>query len=52
MYKLDNPKNNSKNVSHAFFLSLLHGGAIVIQRYATFHAQSYKRVLCAQMKGL
>ncbi len=76
MYKLDNPKNNSKNVSHAFFLSLaitiaepstvlplivshfsdnlimvgifvslLRGGAIVIQLYAAFYAQAYKRVL-------
>ncbi|MEA2098857.1 MAG: MFS transporter [Campylobacterota bacterium] len=76
MYKIDNPKNNHKNVSHAFFLSLaitiaepstvlplivsyfsdniimvgifaslLRGGAIVIQLYAAFHAQSYKRVL-------
>ncbi len=76
MYKLDNPKNNKKNVSHAFFLalaitiaepstvlplivshfsdnvimvgifaSLLRGGAIIIQLYAAFHAQAYKRVL-------
>ncbi|MCD6190308.1 MAG: MFS transporter [Sulfurimonas sp.] len=76
MYKLDNPKNNYKNISHAFFLSLgitiaepstvlplivsyfsdnvimvglfvslLRGGAIVIQLYAAFHAQAYKRVL-------
>ena len=76
MYKIDNPKNNYKNVSHAFFLSLaitiaepstvlplivshfsdniimvgifvslLRGGAIVIQLYAAFHAQAYKRVL-------
>ena len=52
MYKLDNPKNNSKNVSHVFFLSLKSGGTIVIQRYAAFHAQVYKRVLRAQMKGL
>jgi len=76
MYKIDNPKNNYKNVAHAFFLSLaitiaepstilplmvhhfsdsvivvgifaslLRGGAIVIQLYAAFHAQAYKRVL-------
>jgi len=76
MYKMDDPKNNYKNVSHAFFLSLaitiaepstvlplivsyfsdniimvglfaslLRGGAIVIQLYAAFHAQAYKRVL-------
>lgn len=76
MYQIDNPKNNYKNVSHAFFLSLaitiaepstvlplivahfsdsvvmvgvfvslLRGGAIVIQLYAAFHAQAYKRVL-------
>ncbi len=73
---MDDPKNNYKNVSHAFFLSLaitiaepstvlplivsyfsdniimvglfaslLRGGAIVIQLYAAFHAQAYKRVL-------
>ncbi len=76
MYKIDNPKNNYKNISHAFFLalaitiaepstilpliihhfsqsvmivglfvSLLRVGAIVIQLYAAFHAQEYKRVL-------
>ncbi len=76
LYKIDNPKNNYKNVTHAFFLalaitiaepstvlplivahfsdsvimvgifvSLLRGGAIVIQLYAAFHAQAYKRVL-------
>ena len=76
MYKIDNPKNNYKNVAHAFFLSLaitiaepstvlpliiehfsqsvvivglfvslLRGGAIIIQLYAAFHAQTYKRVL-------
>lgn len=76
MYKLDNPKNNLKNVVHAFFLALaitiaepltilplmihhfsdsvimvgvfvalLRSGAIVIQLYAAFHAQAYKRVL-------
>jgi len=76
MYKIDNPKNNQKNIAHAFFLSLaitiaepstvlplivshfsdnivmvgifvslLRGGAIVIQLYAAFHAQAYKRVL-------
>lgn len=76
MYKIDNPKNNYKNVAHAFFLSLaitiaepstilplivhhfsdsvimvglfvslLRGGAIVIQLYAAFHAQAYKNVL-------
>ncbi len=72
----DDPKNNLKNVVHAFFLSLaitiaepstilplmvhhftesmvvvgvfaslLRGGAIIIQLYAAFHAQTYKRVL-------
>lgn len=76
MYKLDDPRNNYKNVSHAFFLSLaitiaepstilpliiahfsdnvimvgifvslLRGGQIMIQLYAAFHAQAYKRVL-------
>ncbi len=76
MYQVDNPKNNYKNVVHAFFLalaitiaepstvlplivhhfsdsmvivglfaSLLRGGAILIQLYAAFHAQAYKRVL-------
>ncbi len=76
MFKIDDPKNNYKNVAHAFFLSLaitvaepstilplivhhfsqsaflvglysslLRGGAIIIQLYASFHAQSYKRVL-------
>jgi MFS family permease len=76
MYKIDNPKNNYKNVAHAFFLSLaitiaepstvlpliiehfsdsviivglfvslLRGGAIIIQLYAAFHAQAYKKVL-------
>ncbi|HEC45470.1 MAG TPA: MFS transporter, partial [Epsilonproteobacteria bacterium] len=70
------PKNNRKNVIHAFFLalaitiaepstvlplmvhhfsdsviivgifaSLLRGGAIMVQLYAAFHAQAYKRVL-------
>ena len=74
--RIDNPKNNYKNVIHAFFLSLaitiaepstilplivehfsqnvilvgvfvslLRGGAVVIQLYAAFHAQAYKRVL-------
>ncbi|HIP31063.1 MAG TPA: MFS transporter [Sulfurospirillum arcachonense] len=73
---MDNPKNNYKNVTHAFFISLaitiaepstilplmvhhfsdsviivglfaslLRGGAIVVQLYAAFHAQAYKRVL-------
>ena len=76
MFKIDDPKNNRKNVIHAFFLalaitiaepstilplmvhhfsdsviivgifaSLLRGGAIVVQLYAAFHAQAYKRVL-------
>ena len=76
MFKIDDPKNNLKNVIHAFFLalaitviepstvlplmvhhfvqstiivgifaSLLRGGAIVIQLYAAFNAQSYKRVI-------
>ena len=76
MFKVDDPKNNYKNVTHAFFLalaitiaepstilplmvhhfsdsmvivgvfaSLLRGGAIMIQLYAAFHAQAYKRVL-------
>ena len=76
MSKIDDPKNNYKNVAHAFFLalaitiaepstilplmvhhfsdsmvivgvfaSLLRGGAIMIQLYAAFHAQAYKRVL-------
>ncbi|MEA1916199.1 MAG: MFS transporter [Campylobacterota bacterium] len=76
MFKLDDSKNNYKNVSHAFFLSLaitiaepstvlplmvahfsdsvimvglfvslLRGGSIIIQLYAAFHAQEYKRVL-------
>ncbi len=76
MFKIDNPKNNYKNISHAFFLalaitiaepstvlpliihhfsdsvvmvglfvSLLRVGAVVIQLYAAFHAQEYKRVL-------
>jgi len=76
MFKIDDPKNNYKNVAHAFFLalaitiaepstilplmvhhfsdsmvivgvfaSLLRGGAIMIQLYAAFHAQAYKRVL-------
>jgi len=76
MFKIDDAKNNLKNVAHAFFLSLaitiaepstilplmvhhfsqsnflvglyaslLRGGAIVIQLYASFHAQSYKRVI-------
>ncbi len=76
MFKIDDPKNNLRNIAHAFFLSLaitiaepstilplmihhfsqsaflvglyaalLRGGAIVVQLYASFHAQSYKRVL-------
>lgn len=76
MFKINNPKNNYKNISHAFFLSLaitiaepstilplivhhfsgsvvvvglfvslLRVGAIVIQLYAAFHAQEYKKVL-------
>jgi len=76
MFTIDDPKNNYKNVIHAFFLalaitiaepstilplmvhhfsdsmvivgifaSLLRGGAIMIQLYAAFHAQAYKRVL-------
>ena len=76
MFQIDDPKNNYKNVVHAFFLalaitiaepstilplmvhhfsesvvmvgifaSLLRGGAIIIQLYAAFHAQAYKRVL-------
>ena len=76
MFKIDDPKNNYKNVIHAFFLSLaitiaepstilplmihhfsesmvivgffaslLRGGAIMIQLYAAFHAQAYRRVL-------
>ena len=76
MFKIDNPQNNYKNVSHAFFLSLaitiaepstvlpliishfsdnviivglfvslLRGGAIIIQLYAAFYAQAYKRVV-------
>ncbi|CAA6820664.1 MAG: MFS transporter [uncultured Sulfurovum sp.] len=76
MFKIDDPKNNYRNVSHAFFLalgitiaepstilplmvhhfsdsmiivgvfaSLLRGGAIVVQLYAAFHAQAYKKVL-------
>jgi MFS family permease len=76
VFKIDDPKNNYKNVVHAFFLalaitiaepstilplmvhhfsenvvivgvfaSLLRGGAIIIQLYAAFHAQAYKRVL-------
>ncbi|BAF71174.1 MFS transporter [Sulfurovum sp. NBC37-1] len=76
MFKIDDPKNNYKNVIHAFFLalaitiaepstilplmvhhfsnsvivvgifaSLLRGGAIMVQLYAAFHAQAYKRVL-------
>lgn len=76
MFQIDNPKNNYKNVTHAFFLSLaitiaepstilplmvhhfsdsaiivgifaslLRGGAIVVQLYAAFHAQAYKKVL-------
>jgi MFS family permease len=75
-FLIDNPKNNLKNVIHAFFLSLaitiaepstilplmihhfsdsmvmvglfvslLRGGSVVIQLYAAFHAQAYKRVL-------
>jgi len=76
MFKIDDPKNNLKNIAHAFFLalaitiaepstilplmvhhfsdsaflvglyaSLMRGGAIVIQLYASFHAQSYKKVI-------
>jgi len=76
VFQIDNPKNNYKNVTHAFFLSLaitiaepstilplmvhhfsqsavivglfvslLRGGAIAIQLYAAFYAQSYKKVL-------
>ena len=76
MFKIDDPKNNTKNVTHAFFLglgitiaepstvlplmvhhfsdsviivgifaSLLRGGAIMVQLYAAFHAQAYKKVL-------
>ena len=76
MFKIDDPRNNNKNVIHAFFLalaitiaepstilplmvhhfsdsvivvgffaSLLRGGAIMIQLYAAFHAQAYRRVL-------
>ena len=76
MFRVDDPKNNYKNIIHAFFLalaitiaepstilplmvhhfsdsmvivgifaSLLRGGAIMIQLYAAFHAQAYKRVL-------
>jgi len=76
MFKIDNPKNNRKNVIHSFFLalaitiaepstilplmvhhfsdstiivglfaSLLRGGAVVVQLYAAFHAQAYKRVI-------
>jgi MFS family permease len=76
MFKIDDPKNNYKNITHAFFLalaitiaepstilplmvhhfsdsmvivgifaSLLRGGSIMIQLYAAFHAQAYKRVL-------
>ena len=76
MFKIDDPINNLKNVTHAFFLalaitvaepstvlplivhhfsdsmvmvgifvSLLRGGAIIIQLYAAFHAQAYPKVL-------
>jgi MFS family permease len=76
MFKIDNPTNNYKNITHAFFLalaitiaepstilplmihhfsdsvvivgifaSLLRGGAIIVQLYAAFHAQEYKKVL-------
>lgn len=76
MFKLNDPKNNFKNVAHAFFLglaitvvepstvlplmvhhfvestiviglfaTLLRGGAIVIQLYAAFWGQSFRRVL-------
>ncbi|NEW61205.1 MFS transporter [Sulfurovum sp. bin170] len=76
MFKIDDPKNNYKNITHAFFLalaitiaepstvlplmvhhfsdsvivvgifaSLLRGGAIMVQLYAAFHAQAYRRVL-------
>ncbi len=76
MFQIDDPKNNYKNIAHAFFLSLaitiaepstilplmvhhfsesvvivgifaslLRGGAIIVQLYAAFHAQGYKRVI-------
>ena len=76
MNQINNPKNNYKNISHAFFLSLaitiaepstilpliihhfsqnlvivglfvslLRGGSVIIQLYAAFHAQAYKRVI-------
>ena len=76
MFRQDDPRNNLKNVVHAFFLSLaitiaepstilplmvhhfsesvvvvglfaslLRGGAIIVQLYAAFHAQAYKRVM-------
>ena len=76
MFQVDDPKNNYKNIAHAFFLalaitiaepstilplmvhhfsnnmiivglfaSLLRGGAIVVQLYAAFHAQTYKKVI-------
>ncbi len=76
MFILDDPKNNLKNILHAFFLSLgismaepstilpllVHhfshsailvglfsslqrGGSILMQLYASFHAQSYQKVL-------
>jgi MFS family permease len=76
VFKIDNPVNNYKNITHAFFLalavtiaepstimplmvhhfsnslvivgifaSLLRGGAVIIQLYAAFYAQTYKRVM-------
>ncbi len=76
MFRVDDPRNNLKNIAHAFFLSLaitiaepstilplmvhhfsqsmvivgifaslLRGGAIAVQLYAAFHAQSYPRVM-------
>ena len=76
MFKIDDSKNNYKNITHAFFLalaitiaepstilplmihhfsdsvvivgifaSLLRGGAIIVQLYAAFLAQEYKKVL-------
>ncbi len=76
MFKIDNTINNTKNVIHAFFLSLaitiaepstilplmvnhfsdsviivgifaalLRGGAVIVQLFAAFHAQTYTRVM-------
>lgn len=76
MFILDDPKNNIKNILHAFFLSLAismaepstilplvvhyfsdstflvglfsalqRGGSVLMQLYASFHAQSYQKVL-------